>query len=102
MHSVDLELKGSNLFRIHRGRCKSGKADHYPIIIDEKKSHVTCGTCEEQLDPVQVLLTYAHGESRLVWRYSELKSLIDKQKFQIERKNRVRCEHCAKLTKVIK
>jgi hypothetical protein len=97
---------GPNVFLIRRKPCQSGatgyKYQHGPFILDEALATVECGTCKEKLDPVQVLLAYARSESRICDRFAGLKIEIEKARFKAERQNRVRCEHCAKLTRIRK
>jgi hypothetical protein len=38
---------------------------HVAVLVDEVLRRVTCKTCDELLDPVEVLLEYAHHERRL-------------------------------------
>jgi hypothetical protein len=99
---------GDNLFIIRRHSCRKPdgtggfRMHHAPIIVDEELAHVECGTCLEKLNPIQVILNYAQHEAGLVSRWHHIKDAIAKQEFQIARKNRVRCEHCSKLTRIKK
>lgn len=105
---MSIEKIGQNLFQIKSGFCRtrdgsgSLRFTHQPIIISEDLATVECGTCKEKLDPTQVLISYARHESQLSYRYNTLKIEIEKLKFQQERQNRVRCEHCQKLTRIKK
>lgn len=104
----NVEKLGPNLFRIERKHCRrpDGKGgfrmDHGPILVDTDLATAECGTCGEKLNPMSLLKMYAQHESRLAMRFDELRLHIEKLKFQSERQNRVRCEHCGKLTRIKK
>jgi hypothetical protein len=102
---MDIEL-GQNIFQLKRRPCKSGstgyKYEHGPFILDEELATVECGTCKEKLNPIQVLVAYARQESRIGARFEEAKLAVEKAQFKAERQNRVRCEHCDKLTRIRK
>lgn len=100
---------GKNLFVMKRHVCRKpgdklgpSRFNHQPYEIDEELDTVQCGTCGEKLNPVQVLKSLYQHENRLEWRWQELKQAIEKLKFKFARQNRVRCEHCQKLTKIAK
>jgi hypothetical protein len=105
----DAEQIGPNIFKIKSRVCRKPdgdgrewKMDHGPYILDEDGTTVECGTCGDKLNPMAVLVAYARHENRLAHRFEELKQTIEKTKFKAERQNRVRCEHCAKLTRIRK
>lgn len=97
---------GQNIFQMKRKPCQSGtsgyKFEHGPFVLDEHLALVECGTCKAQLNPMQVLIAYAWQESRIGHRFADLKLEVEKAKFKAERQNRVRCEHCQKLTRIRK
>lgn len=96
-----------NVFQIQHQGCRkhdgtSWKLDHGPYVLDEDLMEVTCGTCKERLNPMRVLLAYAYKENSIHRRFMEMQQAIEKTKFKAERQNRVRCEHCQKLTRIRK
>jgi len=103
--SDDIQL-GKNIFQLRRRPCRSGtdgyKYAHGPFIVDEELATVECGTCRAQLDPIQILTAYARKEARIADRFTRLEQSIEKISFKAERQNRVRCEHCQKLTRIKK
>src|SRR5690348_16087090 len=98
---------GPNIFQLKRKGCRSHdgktwKTDHGPYLLDPDSTEVECGTCKAKLNPMAVLVEYANKENRIAYRFEELKREIEKARFKAERQNRVRCEHCAKLTRIRK
>lgn len=97
---------GPNIFQLKRRPCRSGtsgfKYEHGPFLLDEELATVECGTCHEKLNPVQVLIAYARNESRIGARFQAAKLAVEKALFKAERQNRVRCEHCDRLTRIVK
>lgn len=102
---MSIEL-GANIFHLKRKPCQSGttgyKYEHGPFLVDEELATVECGTCKEKLNPIHVLVAYARQESRIGYRFEEAKLAVQKAQFKAQRQNRVRCEHCEKLTRIIK
>lgn len=98
---------GPNILQLNRKGCRPSKGgplkfEHGPYIIDEDLSEIECGTCKEKLNPVMVLRHYAHRENAIQRRFLELREQIEKAKFKAMSQNRLRCEHCAKLTRIRK
>lgn len=97
---------GENILQLTRRGCRPTKGpmkfDHGPYIIDEDLDVVECKTCGEKMNPVAVLKHYAQRENSIVRRFEALKDHVEKAKFKALSQNRVRCEHCAKLTKIRK
>lgn len=103
----NVEHPENNIFQLTRRGCvPTGggplRYEHGPYVIDEDHSFVECKTCKEKLNPIAVLAHYAKRENKIAWRFSELKQELEKLKFKAKSQNRVRCEHCQKLTRIRK
>lgn len=102
----ELVLPGK-IFELKRRSCRAKlddgwKFDHGPYLIDEDLAYVECGTCGEKMNPIAVLKAYATHENTIRNKFFGLKAVLEKAKFKAERQNRVRCEHCEKLTRIRK
>jgi ribosomal protein S27E len=98
---------GKNIFQIRPRSCRKPdgsqwKTEHGPFILDEDGTTVECGTCGDKLNPMSVLVAYARRENGIAMRFESLKLEVEKAQFKAERQNRVRCEHCSKLTRIRK
>lgn len=98
---------GPNVFRLYRKACRkpdgsSWQGEHGPYIVSEDAAEVECGNCGEKLSPMSVLIAYARKENRIADRFRHLQQEVEKAEFKAERQNRVRCEHCEKLTRIRK
>lgn len=96
-----------NIFQLRHQRCIRGdgtnwQSEHGPFVLDEKLTEVTCGNCDAKLSPMAVLIAYARKENAIHRKFESLQLEIKKAQFKAERQNRVRCEHCAKLTRIRK
>lgn len=85
----------SNVIDISHNRCI-----HTKFKVDETLEHVECGLCGKQLNPMWVLIQFGNTESRYFHRINMLKDQAEKAKAKA--KNRCKCEHCGKMTKIQK
>jgi xanthine dehydrogenase iron-sulfur cluster and FAD-binding subunit A len=88
--------KDGKIFEIRTRLCKKvdGSYDHGPFGVDERLQTVECRTCGERMNASWVLSQIAHWES-----------MIEQKKRQAEEaivKNLCKCEHCGKITHVIR
>lgn len=75
-----------------------GKCNHRDFKLDETRDVVVCGICSEDLSPLWVLKQFSKRESWTHRRITEAREALKKA----ESKNRCKCEHCGKMTKVQK
>lgn len=75
-----------------------GKLFHGPFEIDTDLNFVTCKQCKKELNPMAVLDMIYKQQGRVSWREKELKELSQK----VESKNKCKCQHCGKMTKIQK
>ena len=69
---------------------------HNKFEIDEQLDYIACGICGEHLNPMWVLRQLANKEARF---NNQINELLKKAK-KAEAKNRCKCEHCKKMTKI--
>jgi hypothetical protein len=95
---IDLIELASNVISLTdaRNRYSLGKCKHHPLIVDEELNTVECGDCGEKMNPVAMLLRFAHEES--MWK----RSLEQMRKLREELKTRQRCkcDHCGMMTNI--
>ncbi len=71
---------------------------HNKFIIDESLDRVKCGICGDYLSPMWVIKYYAKAENRFFHQIHNLQKIVEKA----EKKNRCKCEHCSKMTRIQK
>lgn len=71
---------------------------HNKFIVDETLDHVKCGLCGESLNPVWALGQLSNRESRAIRHIEIMEKIAEKA----EKKNRCKCEHCHKMTRIQK
>ncbi len=69
---------------------------HNKYIIDERMEHVECALCGEKLNPMWVLGELCYKEARFNMRIDHLVKVVEKA----DKKNRCKCEHCSKMTRI--
>ena len=74
----------------------SSRCMHNKYILDESLKKVTCGICSKELSPVWVLMQYRNHENRLRMSINALEKVKDRA----DKKNKCKCEHCGKMTKI--
>lgn len=74
------------------------KCMHRRFTIDPCERYVRCATCDERLDPMWALSQLANKESGLRRELEHVQKLVDKN----EKKLRCKCQHCGKMTKIIR
>lgn len=79
-------------------RSFSGRCRHNKYIVDEKLNTVECGICHKELNPVWVLTQFVNAENRVFMNIDYHKKLAEKA----AKKNRCKCEHCKKMTRIQK
>ncbi len=72
------------------------KCSHNKFIVDESLEHVECGLCGKELNPMWVLSQLCNVEARFNLKFKHL----NKQLALAEKKNRCKCEHCSKITRI--
>lgn len=98
---------GPNVFQLRTKSCRKldgtrWQVEHGPFLVDERLAEVECGNCGEKLSPMAVLVALSGHENRIAARFKQLKVECEKARFKAERQNRVRCEHCSRLTRIRK
>ena len=84
----------SNVYSIQSK--KRTNCNHTNIIIDEALWQIECEDCKEIIDPIWFLSMVARKESNAKWNITELK----KQEYELIKKQRCKCDHCGKITKI--
>ncbi len=64
--------------------------------VAESEAEVTCGKCGAKLNPIWVLVRLAHEDRR----YLEAQQRYQEEMKRIEERERTKCEHCAKMTRI--
>lgn len=77
---------------------RSFKCIHNKFIVDPELDYVRCGICGEHLNPMCVLRDLANREHRASQRVRVLNEMAEKA----IQKNRCKCEHCGKMTRIQK
>jgi len=80
-----------------RDRFKTN-CQHNKFQVDSRHSTVECGLCGEKLNPMWVIEQFCNKEHRLFMQLDFLRKLAKKA----EIKNRCKCEHCEKMTRIQK
>lgn len=73
-----------------------GGCRHNKYILNEQLNTVKCGICEKELNPIWVLTQFVNAESRYFMNIEALEKTAEKAK----KKNRCKCEHCQKMTRI--
>jgi len=74
----------------------SRHCQHRNIVVDERHNSVECDKCGEKLNPIWVLSRMSIEQSQ--W-WNNLQNM-KKQESILEAKQRTKCQHCSKMTKV--
>ena len=76
----------------------SPRCAHNKFIIDDSLTTVECGICGYQLNPIWVIDQLRFQESRYSMAMEEIKKTLEKAKA----KTRCKCEHCKKMTRIVR
>jgi DNA-directed RNA polymerase subunit RPC12/RpoP len=95
-----LSLKKSN--RRDTKWSNNPQCQHLIIEVDEEENEVVCEDCGIRLNPVAILWRFAGEESRLFNEMQQRKAHIIEMAKRIDAKNRCKCQHCGKMTKIEK
>lgn len=79
-----------------RARFAVAKCSHRNMIVDEDLAEVECQDCGAKLNAVAMLARFASEESRWHRQGVALRELQRK----LEEKQRCKCQHCGKMTRV--
>jgi len=77
---------------------RSFKCAHNKFVVDPELDYVECGICGERLNPIWVICEFANREHRANQRIRALNEIAEKA----IQKNRCKCEHCGKMTRIQK
>jgi uncharacterized Zn finger protein len=86
------------IYSIKKKDFNAEECNHLNIVVDEKLWYIECADCGEHLDPVHYLVRLANNEAIAHFKYQQLEHLSRK----IQAKNKCKCEHCGKITKISK
>lgn len=75
---------------------KSPTCRHNKWIVDETLAEITCGICEQKLNPIWCLIEQARTETRLFWQLQRLQKEVEKTQYKL----RCKCRHCGKMTPI--
>lgn len=74
------------------------KCQHTRFIVDESESMVECGICGEKLNPIWVIAQLAGDEHRAIRRLKEIEEMAERA----VRKTKCKCQHCNKMTDIVR
>jgi ribosomal protein S27E len=80
----------------------SRNCNHLYVSFDEDSFLLECDICKKVLTPTKWLTNIVRQQGRIKWEITELEKELKRLKSEIEKKNRCKCEHCGKLTKISK
>jgi len=83
---------------IHARSAFERKCKHTKFIVDESLNEVECGICGEKLNPIWVISQMANKEHRALIRLDEINKIADKALA----KTKCKCQHCHKMTDIVK
>ncbi|EGR3042398.1 hypothetical protein ACOJUY_004334 [Vibrio alginolyticus] len=96
--NFDLDQEPKQVFIENKSEPRHDECQHLRLSIDQSTNTVWCKDCNEKLDPMWVLNRIAEKHNQFYWNYSEL---YKKSKKAAEM-NRCKCQHCNRMTKIIK
>ena len=92
-------------FKIKKKLYDRDGCQHDRIEVDDSLYEIKCLDCGEKLNPVWYLCQIAFKQNKLKKMYDEynkLARMINNTKVKLKTINKCKCEHCGKMTKVIK
>lgn len=97
------EGKPSEPYRLVKGFAyynKDGtkKCRHRKVLLDEARTEVECAECGAMLNPVWLLGEFMRVES--IW--SQQLAALKKQIAEADAKTRCKCQHCQKMTRIVR
>jgi hypothetical protein len=72
------------------------KCFHRRFTVDDKLQEVECRDCKEKLNPMFALIQLSRQETR----YHELHARYHDELARLAARERTKCEHCAKMTRI--
>jgi Zn finger protein HypA/HybF involved in hydrogenase expression len=78
------------------------KCKHHHVVINDDTYTLECETCGVSISPIKWLIGLANEERMLEFQTNNLRKEIADLKSSIQTKNRCKCEHCGKFTKIKK
>ncbi len=77
---------------------KTSRCRHNKWYVDETLAEITCGICEQKLNPIWCLIQQAQQERRLKWHLEQLYEKVEKTKDKL----RCKCQKCGQMTRIIR
>ena len=74
------------------------KCLHTNIYVDEAEWQITCRLCGAVLDPVAFLVHVARQSTFVKWQLAELEKALKSTRD----KTRCKCQHCGKMTSIVR
>lgn len=95
---ISLEPERAKIICLKEARSKyaPGRCKHMNMTVDEELATVQCDDCGEKLNPIALLLRMTHEESRWQQRADDLRDALRRY----DEKQRCKCQHCGKFTRV--
>lgn len=92
------DKNGENVISIEvaRERFDAKHCKHRKVTVDEKLSYLKCRDCKETVNPIWWITRLAQEW----WRVKNLYEQNRRAAALFEEKQRTRCEHCGRFTKV--
>jgi ribosomal protein S27E len=87
------EAKDRFLKRVYTPECRHTTG---PFLVDDTLMTVECGTCKKIISPVYVLILLANKETQ--WHLH--REYFDKRVAELAERNRTKCDHCGKMTRI--
>lgn len=76
----------------------SSRCAHSSFLFDPSFGYVTCAICSKHLDPMWVIGQFCNEEERMNYQLASLEESVKKTKDKL----RCKCEHCGKITKIVR
>ncbi len=86
-------MDNDNITQLKTSRCR-----HNKWFVDETLAEITCGICEEKLNPIWCLVQQAKTEVRLKFHFKQLRAKVEKTKDKL----RCKCQKCGQMTPIIR
>lgn len=88
----------SNVIKLERVKWQFKSCEHKQCEVDVRKNELTCLSCGARINPVWYLDMLSEAWDRTSTGNEARRELIK----TIEERNRCKCTHCGKMTKIIR
>ena len=89
-------------FKERKQNLTQKQCKHNNIIVDEDLFILECEDCEKEMNPIEYLIKLARREKIAGFKLNCLNDLISKTTEKLKTRNRTKCQHCGKMTAIMK